>query len=88
MQGLYKIEKETKRVIQLAARISPESAIGNGTEILFANAVDIAKDGTIFFSDATNIPPFRIGKHRWDGFAPSTLNAFQVGGNLGAIFFA
>jgi hypothetical protein len=64
----------------LAARVSPESKIEPGTPIMFADGVELASDGTMYWTDATDIPAtMPVGRgHPWDALAPWQLTLFAV----------
>ena len=55
-QGLVMMEDgPSGRLVSLANRVSPSSTLDPGSQITFADDLDIASDGTIYFTDAQNI---------------------------------
>eukprot|EP00877_Chromochloris_zofingiensis_P013931 jgi/Chrzof1/8792/Cz03g24210.t1 len=79
LKGLMMLEKDTHRVLIVANRVSDTSAIDPGSEILYANDLDIASDGTIYFTASTNIVPHRNEQGFFD-----TFRAWQLGMCQGA----
>lgn len=72
------LEKDTHRVLIVANRVSDTSAIDPGSEILYANDLDIASDGTIYFTASTNIVPHRNEQGFFDTFRAWQLGMCQV----------
>lgn len=58
MQGLTKLEKETNNLVLLAVGVAPECSCDSSMEspIRFVEDLAIASDGTIYFTDATDVP--------------------------------
>lgn len=55
-KGLIKVEVKTKRMEILSTLVSETSSKEPGTPVVYANDLDIAKDGVVYFSDSTIIP--------------------------------
>lgn len=51
----------SKQVVLLTNRVSSSSLLQPDTLINYANDLDIASDGTIYFTDSVNISPHRCG---------------------------
>lgn len=75
VQGLYKVEMATLRLTLLTARVSPDSQLQPDTAIAYAEDLDIAADGTIYFTDATDIPVVAPEYHL---MRPVDLSVFEV----------
>jgi hypothetical protein len=69
------LEKETGKVVVLAAEVSPDSALDPGTPISYAEDISIAKDGTIYFTDGGHIGP---KPPSYDIFRPVVLTILEV----------
>lgn len=78
LQGLLKIDKHTKDVTLLASRASLDSRKAPGTEIRFADDLDIASDGTVYFSDMTAVQPVRNAQGHYDVLQAHAANMLQV----------
>lgn len=52
----------SKELVVLSNRVSSSSPMQPDTPIAYANDLDIASDGTIYFTDSVN-----ISTHRWAG---------------------
>lgn len=74
------LEAGSGRVILLTSKISSDSDLDPGTPIAFANDLDIAADGTVYFSDSSAIPPARNSESppSWDIFLGFLLTTMQV----------
>lgn len=59
LQGILMLEKDSNRVVILTNRVSKSSPIDPDTPIIYANDLDVAKDGTIYFTTSVNIHPHR-----------------------------
>ncbi|EFJ42499.1 strictosidine synthase [Volvox carteri f. nagariensis] len=59
LKGLLKLERGTRRLELLTSRVSPDAAVAPGSPINYVNALDIAEDGTIYFSSSQA----RLGTH-------------------------
>jgi sugar lactone lactonase YvrE len=55
LKGILMLEKDTNRVVMLTNRVSKSSPIDPDTPILYANDLDVAKDGTIYFTTSVDI---------------------------------
>lgn len=57
IQGLQMLEKETGRIILLASEAPTDGPPEARKRIQYANDLVIASDGTIYFTDSSDIPP-------------------------------
>ncbi|KNC47297.1 strictosidine synthase [Thecamonas trahens ATCC 50062] len=75
-RGLFSVSEETGIVTLLAASVDPE-----GTDpILYADDVDVDADsGTIYFSDASTIAPWRNADNSFETFEASVKDALEAG---------
>lgn len=55
VQGLIMLEKDSGRVVLLANRVASSSPLEPGSPIIYANDLDIAPDGTVYFTTSINI---------------------------------
>jgi sugar lactone lactonase YvrE len=55
MQGILMLEKDTNRVVILTNRVSKSSPIDPDSPIIYANDLDVAKDGNIYFTTSVDI---------------------------------
>lgn len=78
MQGLIMLEKATGKVIILASQVSNDSPKDPGSVINYANDLDVAKDGTVYFTTSCDIPVVPNALGFWDTFAVFTLTMLQV----------
>lgn len=78
VQGLIMLERASGKVVILASQVSADSPKDPGSVISYANDLDIAHDGTVYFTTSSDIPvvPNAIGL--WDTFAVFTLTMLQV----------
>ncbi|WIA17796.1 hypothetical protein OEZ85_009308 [Tetradesmus obliquus] len=77
LKGLLRLNTSSGAVQQLASRISTSSAEGPGEPIFYANGLDVAPNGSIYFSSSTDILPARARTGSYDtGFAWA-LNSFR-----------
>jgi sugar lactone lactonase YvrE len=53
------LNSTSKQVVLLTNRVSSNSPMQPDTPITYANDLDIAKDGTIYFTDSVNISSHR-----------------------------
>lgn len=60
------LEAETGHVVLLSNRVSASSPLQPHTPLTYTNDLDIAADGTIYFTDSVEIPPHRNAQHRND----------------------
>jgi sugar lactone lactonase YvrE len=65
LKGLVSIDANTRQVTVLTSQV-------NGSPIFFADDLEIAKSGKIYFSDASSIAPVQIGT-RWISLIPSVV---------------
>lgn len=49
------LEKDTHKVVILTNRVSSSSSLGPNTPIIYANDLDVAKDGSIYFTTSIDI---------------------------------
>lgn len=72
LKGLVMVEQGSRRLVLLANSVSHDSPLQPGTHITYANDMDIARDGTVYFSDSGTIQPMRNEQAgHWD-----TLEAY------------
>lgn len=83
LQGLIKVDARTRQTTILAARVSPGTGAGEGSEILFADDLDIASDGTIYFTDMAAVQPVRDEEGHYDLLAAHKANLLQASGQGG-----
>lgn len=62
-QGLIMLEADTNRVVLLTNHVSSSSSIQPNTPITYTNDLDIASDGTIYFTDSVDVHPHRNAQH-------------------------
>lgn len=62
----------------LANRVSPSSSKYPGAEIIFADDLDVASDGTVYFSTMTDIALPRGPSGHYEAMPPCVLNIMQV----------
>lgn len=79
LQGLVKQELSgSKRYEILAVRVSASSPLTPNTPLNYVNDLDIASDGTIYFTDSGGFSPVRNRAGFWDTMEAFLLIAFQV----------
>jgi hypothetical protein len=52
-------DTQHQRLLLLTGRVSDESLLSAGYPIEFANSLDVAEDGTIYFTSSTDVVPYR-----------------------------
>jgi hypothetical protein len=57
------LEAGTNRVVILANRVSASSPLYPNEPLMYTNDLDIAPDGTIYFTDSVNVHPHRNAQH-------------------------
>jgi hypothetical protein len=57
------LEAGTNRVVILANRVSASSALYPNEPLAYTNDLDIAPDGTIYFTDSVDVNPHRNAQH-------------------------
>eukprot|EP00878_Enallax_costatus_P028517 GHUV01030808.1.p1 GENE.GHUV01030808.1~~GHUV01030808.1.p1 ORF type:complete len:341 (+),score=29.56 GHUV01030808.1:466-1488(+) len=62
-KGLIMLEAGTNRVVLLTNHISSTSPLEPNTPVTYTNDLDIATDGTIYFTDSADINPHRNAQH-------------------------
>lgn len=55
------LEKDTMEVRVLANRVAPTSPTHAGMPLIYTNDLDIASDGTVYFTTSINVYPHRCG---------------------------
>ena len=78
VQGLIMLEKMTGKVVILASQVSDDSPKDPGSVVNYANDLDIAQDGTVYFTTSCDIPVVPNALGFWDTFAVFTLTMLQV----------
>lgn len=76
------LEKASGKVVILASQVSDDSPQDPGSVINYANDLDIAQDGTVYFTTSCDIPVVPNALGFWDTFAVFTLTMLQVRLNL------
>ncbi|KAF8055598.1 SYP52 [Scenedesmus sp. PABB004] len=59
LKGLVMLEAGSGRVVLLTSRVSKSSPSGAGSLLNYVNDLDIAPDGTVYFTDSVDIHPHR-----------------------------
>jgi hypothetical protein len=68
----------SRRLLVLANRASPDSPLQPGSPINYANDLDMAPDGKVYFSDCSAIPP-ALNRGGWyDTMRSFMLTLWQV----------
>lgn len=78
LQGLVMVTADSQAVVVLTSKVSAASAMAPGSRILYANDLDFAADGTIYFSDSSQIPPALNDLDFYDTFRSYFLTQMQV----------
>lgn len=78
-QGLLKVDKDSRRASILAARVSPGAGPHARTPLMLTDDLDTARDGTVYFSDATAFAPPREADGSYDAMAPTAQTLLEVG---------
>eukprot|EP00803_Ostreobium_quekettii_P002281 evm.model.scf_18.14 EVM.evm.TU.scf_18.14 scf_18:86380-87576(-) len=77
LKGLLMVENGTRRLVVLANRVADDSPLDPGTEIRFANDLDVAADGTVYFSSSSDLR-VAIDRHgAYDTMGGFMLDAFR-----------
>jgi hypothetical protein len=63
LQGLIMLEAGTNNVVILANRVSASSPLYPDSPLMYTNDLDIAADGTIYFTDSVDVNPHRNAQH-------------------------
>ena len=79
MQGLQMVEKGTNRVILLASHTPGQNDSSPPVPIRYANDLDIAADGTVYFSDSQAFGPVINAAGFFDTLAACILGLAQAG---------
>ena len=82
VQGLVSVSKASGLTAIVAKRVSPSACKRPGLTLNFADDLDVASDGTVYFSTLTDVPliPTRTGEY--DALKPCVLNVLQVSVNF------
>lgn len=78
LQGLILVNGTSGLTTILAKRVSLSAAKTPGSEIIFADDLDVASDGTVYFSTLTDVPPIPGPTNEHDALRPCVLNLMQV----------
>ncbi|WIA20274.1 hypothetical protein OEZ85_006107 [Tetradesmus obliquus] len=62
-KGLIMLEAGTNKVVILANRVSASSPMYPNSPLSYTNDLDIAPDGTIYFTDSVDVHPHRNAQH-------------------------
>ncbi|KAI8467567.1 MAG: strictosidine synthase [Monoraphidium minutum] len=76
-KGLIKLERSTGRVEVLSNRVSDSSPVDAGSEIIYANDLDIGRDGVVYFTSCSDIQPQRGHLGFWDTYKAWLLDVAQ-----------
>ncbi|KAL3133309.1 hypothetical protein ABBQ38_007188 [Trebouxia sp. C0009 RCD-2024] len=79
VKGLILVNATSGLTTILANRVSPSSSKHPGTEVIYADDLDVASDGTVYFSTMTDIPLLRSASGRYEALPPCELNIMQGG---------
>ena len=82
MQGLVLVHATNGLSTVLTKRVSPSASKQPGSEIIFADDLDVAADGTVYFSTLTDVPLLPLPSGEYDTLKPCVLNIMQVGQSL------
>jgi hypothetical protein len=63
LQGLIMLEAGTNKVVILTNRVSTSSPLHPNSPLTYTNDLDIAPDGTIYFTDSVDVHPHRNAQH-------------------------
>ncbi|GBF92278.1 strictosidine synthase [Raphidocelis subcapitata] len=77
-KGLLKLERATGRVELLTDRVSDSSPLDPGSFITYANDLDIAADGRVYFTSCSNIVPQKGEGGYWDTYRGWLLDVAQA----------
>jgi hypothetical protein len=58
-QLVYPGDQEQQKLVLAAGRVSDESPLLAGYPIEFANGIDVAMDGMVYFSSSTDVLPYK-----------------------------
>ena len=73
------MDRDTGRTTILTARVSPGAGPHARTPLILTDDLDIARDGTVYFSDATAFAPPRKADGSYDAMAPTAQTLLKVG---------
>lgn len=59
-------DAQSQRLLLLTGRVSDESPLSAGYPIEFANSLDVAADGTVYFTSSTDVVPYRTASGYWE----------------------
>jgi len=62
----------------LSKRVSPSATKMPGSELIFADDLDVASDGTVYFSTLSDVPPIPSATGEYDPLSPCVLNIAKV----------
>ena len=69
---------ETGQKTLLTNSVDDAASFGNTSEIKYANDLDIASDGTIYFSDSSVVSPSRSANGKCDTYAAFMQTYYHV----------
>lgn len=76
--GLVMLEKDSRKVVLLTARVSADDPVAPGSAIYYANDVAVASNGIIYFTDSVaGIMPVMNAQGYWDTMAAFMLSLFN-----------
>ena len=77
------LEKDSKKVVLLTSRVSPDDPLDPDSTIDYINDVTVASNGLIYFTDSVQgIMPRRNYQGFWDTMEAYMLTLFQVSSTL------
>lgn len=77
LQGIIRVNA-TGTVQIVTNRASQSSARLPGQELIFADDLDVASDGTVYFSTMHDMPPIKDRTGEYEALQPCALNLYQV----------
>ena len=77
-QGLISVNISSRRIEILSNSVSQDSALAPDSHVSYSNDLDVASDGTIYFSDSSGITPQLNRQGYYDTMRAFSLTASQV----------
>ncbi|KAA6420084.1 hypothetical protein WJX79_007601 [Trebouxia sp. C0005] len=77
IKGLVRVNGTSGLTTILAKRVSLTASKTPGSEIIFADDLDVASDGTVYFTTLTDVPPIPASTNEYDALKPCVLNILQ-----------
>lgn len=73
------VEAGSGKVVVITSRVSDSSPVDPGSPIQYADDLDIASDGMVYFSDACQVSAARMANGKYDVMGSSIASFYQVG---------